>query len=294
MDIGSGSVLTEAQWDSIRSVVHDEALRARVAASFLPLYGPLGDDVQVVAKNRLDFDDTPDLGVVMSVNDHDVLRLCTVAVTVALKSAQLADPELASAMIMFRRAADVIARVEDALIFNGQPGTAEPPAAGLEGVRPVFRVSGGGSIDGLLDLERTVNVKPEGPDLSAGQAILNAVVAAVGVLEGSGHLGPFACVLGEDLFLASARPMPGSMVLPRDSILPFLNGPLLRSSAMPKGCGIVVSLLGDPVEIVVPKDISVRFMQTTTDNLHLFRVSQRFVLRIKEPDAVISLRPETK
>jgi uncharacterized linocin/CFP29 family protein len=250
----------------------------------------LDDDVQVVALNRLGVEDIPNLGMVMSVNDHDVLRLCTVAVNVALKSAQLADPELASAMIMFRRAADVIARVEDAIIFNGQPGVGLPPEDGMNGVHPIFRVTGGGNVPGLLDLGREVYVGAESKGISAGEAILNAIVDAVGILESTGHLGPFACVLGEDLFRASARPMPGSMVLPRDSILPFLNGPLLRSSAIPPHSGVVVSLLGEPVEIVVPKDISVRFMQTTPENLHLFRVSQRFVLRVKEAPAVVTLR----
>ena len=33
--------MTADQWDRIRQIVHDEALRARVAASFLPLYGPI-------------------------------------------------------------------------------------------------------------------------------------------------------------------------------------------------------------------------------------------------------------
>ena len=36
-----GTPLTDGQWSRIRQIVHDEALRARVAASFLPLYGPL-------------------------------------------------------------------------------------------------------------------------------------------------------------------------------------------------------------------------------------------------------------
>ncbi len=44
------SVLSDTQWNAIRRVVHDEAMRARVAASFLPLYGPLGDDVQTVRR----------------------------------------------------------------------------------------------------------------------------------------------------------------------------------------------------------------------------------------------------
>ena len=45
-----GPALTDDQWSRIRQIVHDEALRARVAASFLPLYGPLpGDSTTVPA-----------------------------------------------------------------------------------------------------------------------------------------------------------------------------------------------------------------------------------------------------
>ena len=43
---------------------------------------------------------------------------------------------------------------------------------------------------------------------------------------------PIACVLGHTpLRGRSTRPIPTSMVLPRDSILPFLNGPLLAQPA---------------------------------------------------------------
>ena len=286
---------TDAQWDDIRRVVHDEAMRARVAASFLPLYGPLGDDVQTVPKNALDFpDDIGGLGAQMTIDDQSSLRLITVAVKVVLRSAQLADPELASAMIMFRRAADIIARVEDAIIFQGQSQVTK--GLGVENVPPVFTISGGGDSLGLLEIRQVAkpddksgnNAKPvriDDPN-NAGGDLLEEIVKAIGRLEATGHLGPFACVLGNDLYACSVRPTPGSLVLPRDSILPFLNGPLLRSGTLDPKHGVIVSLQGDPVEIVVPKDISVRFLQTTLENQHVFRVSQRFVLRVKEPKAI--------
>ena len=286
--------LNDTQWDSIRSVVHDEAMRARVAASFLPLYGPLGDDVQTVPRNTLGLsEDLGGLGSQLVIDDQNSLRLITVAVKVVLKSAQLADPELASAMIMFRRAADIIARVEDAIIFRGMSNVST--GLGVAGVPHVYTITGGGDSKGLFEHsevelgEKSGNkpspVRIKDPD-NAGGDLIEEIVKAIGRLESSGHLGPFACVLGNALFAASVRPTPGSLVLPRDSILPFLNGPLLRSSTLDPDQGVIVSLQGDPVEIVVPKDISVRFLQTTIENHHVFRVSQRFVLRVKEPKAV--------
>ena len=48
---------------------------------------------------------------------------------VELRGAQLADPEMGSALSLFRRAANIIARFEDALIFNG-PAHCRPAAPG--------------------------------------------------------------------------------------------------------------------------------------------------------------------
>jgi hypothetical protein len=45
--------LTDEQWTTIRQIVHDEALRARVAASFLPLYGPVPGEATTVPANTL-------------------------------------------------------------------------------------------------------------------------------------------------------------------------------------------------------------------------------------------------
>ena len=112
---------TEEQWETVRRTVHDQALRARVAASFLPLFGPLPTDAQVVPLNRLEYvEPEPGSQMRMGVLDNQTMRLTNLSVNVFLKNAQVADPELASALIMFRRAADIIARVEDSIIFNGQ------------------------------------------------------------------------------------------------------------------------------------------------------------------------------
>jgi len=293
MMIDSGLGWSEDQMNKVRGVVHDEAMRARVAASFLPLYGPLGADTVTVPANRLDVGPTEGGGPPpqsMKVVDYDTLRLATLAINVSLKNAQVADPELAAAMVMFRRAADTLARVEDAMIFTGQKGPDEGPKGGIDGVPEIFTVSGGGAYAGLTEVNPDATVTVAGGQGDDGQKVFNAIVDAITHLEGTGHLGPFACVLSRDLFRAITTPIPNSMVLPRDSVLPFLDGPLLRTSAMPDGQGVVVSLQGAPVEIVVPSDISVRYLQTTLDARHVFRVSQKFVLRVKEAKGVVAIR----
>src|SRR2546421_7196196 len=45
---------TDAQWNRVRQTVSDEAARGRVAASFLPIYGPLPRSTMVVPSERFD------------------------------------------------------------------------------------------------------------------------------------------------------------------------------------------------------------------------------------------------
>ena len=54
---------------------------------------------------------------------------------------------------------------------------------------------------------------------------------------------------------------------------------------------MVVALGGAPVELVVATDVSVNFLQVTTDPMFVFRVFEKIVLRIKEPDAIVALEP---
>jgi uncharacterized linocin/CFP29 family protein len=286
--------LTADQWERIRQIVHDEALRARVAASFLPLYGPLPGATVAVAADTLSYEppSEPDQHVPnqrIVVNDYDTLRLASVSVNVYLKNHMLADPELAAATIMFTRAAKIIARVEDSLIFNGKEGNNQ--IGGTTDLQNVFEVGGADNYRGLVDYGHRqaggpVQINYANPN-EAGPTVFRAVVEAIGRLERRGHYKSYACALANDIFTAINSPIPNSMVLPADSIPSLLHGPLLRSSSLQDGQGLVISLQGNPVEIVVASDISVRHLQGTLDGLHAFRVSERLVLRVKEPTAIV-------
>src|SRR5262245_3134458 len=121
---------TDDQWNRVRQVVCEEARAARVAGNFLPLFGPLDPDAAYVSREVLIEPGAVNRGDRVqgfTVSDTDTLKLSTLQAKVFLRSDQVADPDLTSALIAFRRGANVLAHLEDEIIFNGQPGPDEGP-----------------------------------------------------------------------------------------------------------------------------------------------------------------------
>ena len=303
---------TDEQWSRVRRVVYEEARGARVAGNFLPLFGPLGPDASYVGKQVLSEPDSAsdpaDQVPGFTVADTETLKLATLQTKVYLRDAQVTDPELSSALIAFRRAANVLARLEDDIIFNGQNGPNQGPKPagrsidGQGGARKgshaaLWEVRGGQDSDGLLSApsksiaSKSAGTPPAFEELGAlGEALVSFISAAVGHLEAAYHLGPFACVLDQVYFSAVQTPNQKSLVLPQDRILPFLGGgALVRSSTLRPRSGVVVALGGAPVDLVVGTDICVDFLQVTEGALFVFRVFEKIVLRIKEGSAIRSI-----
>jgi hypothetical protein len=117
-----------------------------------------------------------------------------------------------------------------------------------------------------------------------------AIIQAVGDLEAAGHNRPFACVLGQTFFNALHTPTT-ALILPRDRVIPFLDGPLLRSSTLPNAGGVVIALGGSPIEIVVSSELHIRFLQITTEPAYVLRVSERIALRVTDWSSIAVLQP---
>jgi uncharacterized linocin/CFP29 family protein len=295
---------TDEQWARVNQVIQEEAGRARLAASFLPLFGPLEGSADFVRAETIPFD--PPLGI----QDRNTIQLATLQVKVSLRGAQLADPELRSALAVFRRAANVLGRLEDTIIFTGLTQNTEgklapppKPGGGLAGGLPVIWEVGGGDetypAQGLMGYSGSCFVgvapNPAVPPLPPflGESLVIAMSQAISTLESDGHFGPFAVVLSESFFLAVQTPYPATPVLPQDRIIPFLGGgPLLRSSVLPNDTGVVVALGGTPVELVVARDVSVQFVQMTREPKYLFRVREKMALRVKQAQAIVNLAPK--
>jgi uncharacterized linocin/CFP29 family protein len=286
---------TEEQWARIEQTIHQEASAARVAAKFLPLYGPLPKDTDFVRAETLD--EPPGADTYLTIKDKTTVELATLQVKVRLRGAQLADPELTSALQLFRRAANVLARLEDAVVFTGlQKGANGLEPIGGASSLPGWQIQGEEARDGLWSGAGTPEKDADIPKITnalAGESLVQAVSASILALETQGHFGPFAVVLGHELFNAAETPDADSLVLPQDRIVPFLDGGSLhRSSALDPGNGVVVALGGAPVDLVVATDISLGFLQVTTDPFYVFRVYEKIVLRIKQAKAIGKLQLE--
>ncbi|MGO4390637.1 encapsulin [Variovorax sp. M-6] len=278
---------TDEQWARVRKVIQEEAARARVGASFLPLVGPLPPSTDYVSIDTIEYGEVGNPR--LSIDDRTTVQLVTLQVRVYLRGAQMADPDMASALQLFRRAANVLARLEDHVVFNGLQGPNEPPPPELA----VGKIMGGQASEGLADGEvHDIDAPDPDPDPKVlGGLLVSAVSECIGDLERAGHFGPFAVVFDHAFFTAVQTPNEGSLVLPQDRIIPFLGGgPLLRSSTLPERAGIVVALGAEPVELVVATDVSLSFLQVTPEPEFVFRVYEKIVLRIKEKEAIRVIR----
>jgi uncharacterized linocin/CFP29 family protein len=295
---------TDEQWARVNKVVQEEASRARMAATFLPLLGPLPGDTDFVRQELIQYQFAPPPNIPLGIQDRPVIQLATLQVRVPVRGAQMADPEMTSVLALFRRAANVLARLEDAVAFRGLvptliPGRFAPPInvgpPPPPGTQAVWEITGGQVSGGLwrnpAPLAQWELILP-GPD--RGTRLVRGIARAIGRLEARGHFGPFAVVLDGRLFLIAQTPTP-ALVLPQDRILPFLGGgPLLRSSTLNTAAlvfpsGVVVALGGEPVELVIATDVCVQFLQVTAEPLFVFRVCEKMALRIKEPGAIMQL-----
>jgi uncharacterized linocin/CFP29 family protein len=284
---------TDEEWARVEDTIQQEASRARVAATFLPLYGPLPPETDFVRAETLH--ERPVDGRT-TIDDKRTVQLATLQVKVWLRAAQMAQPELTSALQLFRRAANVLARLEDLVVFRGlhvpNVRAQEPePAGGAGSVPAIWKIVGGEESDGLWPSARAQRDPVTGATpQDRGESLVGAVSDSIGTLEGNGHFGPFAVVLGHSLFTDATTPSPRSLVLPQDRIIPFLGGgSFLRSSALAPGRGVVVALGGAPVDLVVAADMSLGFLQATLEPMFVFRVFEKIVLRIKQPEAIRGL-----
>jgi uncharacterized linocin/CFP29 family protein len=297
---------TDEQWGRVNQVIQEEASRARVAATFLPLIGPLPADTDFVRREQISYrlETAQPLSERITINDRAVLQLATLQVRVPLRGAQMADPEMTSALALFRRAANVVARLEDVVVFRGlirdpttppnDPPRFIPPPAALVGIPRIWEITGGEALSGLWTITNPVQwIRIALNPIWQGEELVVAISTAIGSLESAGHFGPFAVVLDQNLFRIAQDPDPNSLVLPQDRIIPFLGGgSLVRSSTLDQrfiGTGVVVALGGSPIELVVATDMCLQFLQLTSAPEFLFRVCEKMVIRIKEPEAIRQL-----
>jgi uncharacterized linocin/CFP29 family protein len=263
---------TGEQWARVNWVIQEETTRARLAATFLPVYG-YGPFSQSIGADQAS----------VAIKDGKTIKLATLQVPIVFEEPEIADPGMYSVLSSLRRAVNILGHLEEALVFNGQAGQNQGPVCGAP--PGDWKVLGGEQSRGLLvdDADRVIY----------GGMPARAVMDAVGRLEARGYYGPFTVVVGNLLFLALQTPNLTSLMPPKDSIIALLgSGSLLRSSTLPAERGLVVALGGAPVELIVAKDVSLQFLQLTSNRQFRFRVYERIALHVKATEAIVVLDRE--
>lgn len=291
---------TDAQWAMVNQAVTESFTMANVAGSFLPCHGPHAESAETVPAQMI----KKGKKGVISVDDVERYSFVTLRVIVKLTRQQVTDPALSSALTAFRKAANLIARTEDQIVFAGYtPPESEPDdpsgskATSDEGGGLDQYVKAEDDVQGLVDSDKAPDPNRPG---KTGKEWVNIVSAGITTLSNRGFPGPYALVMSPEAFDLVHAPT-SSMVMPADRIAPLLAGPLdhaaagrprsglYRSDKVASTRSVLISLAMDAIDLAVATPVKVQFLQVDMDAKYNFRVYERFRLRIKDKDAVETL-----
>ncbi len=179
---------------------------------------------------------------------------------------------------------------------------------------PLFRegkvkAKSGPAGSGLLNVPKTgrqiIKVPPLDPAETPkryGEETFKAVSEAYSRLQsGTGlaqaHYGPYALVLHNEPYADTFAPLKTTLIMPADRINPLVAEGFYGTGTLPavgdgkdrKTTGILVSIGGNTMDLVVGKDATVVFLQEDPEGRFRFRVYERFALRLKDTTAVMRL-----
>jgi uncharacterized linocin/CFP29 family protein len=262
-------------WQRLDQAVLHEMHRASVAAAILPLVGPY-PDAQTVPADAIASDR-------LTVDEAAVLPLVELSVELSLTTTQIAAGGDASTVVtLVTRAANLLAQAEDFVIFQGQTDVER------RGLLQLVRQRGDGGVGLVAAATDDVMVQPAAGG-GYGERTVAAVVEAYSRLQGRGHPGPYVIALHDEPYADAFSPLPGTLVTPADRIRPLATGGFVGSGALPAQRGIVASVGGGTLDLVVGLDATTAFARVDEDGLNYFRVFERFALRIKDATALVRL-----
>src|SRR5262249_19157659 len=204
-----------------------------------------------------------------------------------------------TAVTLATRAANLLAQAEDLVVFSGQNAIS---------TNTLFQsgivLNRGTPTDtGLLDLSpgspplpdaQIIPVKLKDPAVPGVYAenTFAAVAKGYSVLQGNGQYGPYALVLQTTPYADTYAPLPDTLILTADRLKPLMTagffgtGTLFSNAPKEPGVtgftgytGVLVSLGGNTMDLVVGLDATTAFMQQDIDGAYRFRVLERFALR---------------
>jgi uncharacterized linocin/CFP29 family protein len=138
------------------------------------------------------------------------------------------------------------------------------------------------------------------------KGLMRAIVGAINLLEQRGYVAPYVCVFGRRPFQAAHDSIDNSTVLPRDRLEPLIGRELLHASAIDvlpfesdryaqldkeawPSRGVLLSMADEAIDLAIAAEAAPEFRQVDEHGRFVFSVFERFVLRIKDPKAIVPL-----
>jgi|SRR5579859_212659 len=308
-------------WERIDQAVQQEMHRTRIGARFLPMRRVPPKTTSVPSDT---FATTVVAGAtpVLTVDEGATTRLNEFYVEFELTPQQVQQEtgdirELghSTAVTLATRAANVLAQAEDLVVFQGQNAitTANPFTSGSVLIQGALADSGllnlpiGAAAAGPLTPAVTVvpvnPLRPAVPGVVYGPNTFEAVVQAYSELQALGHYGPYALVLETIPYADTYAPLPVTLIVTADRIRPLMTAGFFGTGTLPPNppappapplvppyYGVLVSLGGNTVDLVVGLDPIAAFMQEDLNGNFRFRVLERFALRVKDTTGIVVLQ----
>lgn len=285
-------------WEQIDKATHDEAHRVRITMKYIPIHMTTSDALSIPADTIETLDQKP-----LAVDEGRTISIFEILTGFSMTKQQVSkEGDVTTAITLATRATNILIQGEDILMFQGdsalETGTNPNPLFKSGRIRhrnSSFGLGLLGAVAALPDpTTQTIEVEPTSvsspPSLNTyGEKTFGAVSAAYSRLQSKGHYGPYALALHSDIYADTFAPLPTTLIMPADRIKPLVTAGFHGTGTLPPFTGVLVSLGGNTMDLVVGMDAITAFLQEDTEGLYQFRVFERFTLRLKDVTAVIKL-----
>jgi len=279
-------------WQDIDTAVDNEN-QLKVAARFLSPY-PLPGATSAL-RGIINANKSP----ILSIQQSDMMPLIEIGVQFSLTNAQVND-EAQSQMgvTLTHRAGALEALAEDIVLFRGNDGLTDP-------VFQFVQTDGSDAGKGLVNSappDQVIQVFPVevADDRTQNRYEENtfaAIADAFARLQ-KAHYGRCAVVLHTNVYADTYAALPTTLAVPAERIKGLVSEHFYVSSALLPFTGVVVAIDGDTMDLVIGQAPFTEFTQVNNSQW-IFRLYERFGLRLKDPTAVVRLefqkekKPET-
>ena len=297
-------------WNAIQTAEKEETARVRIGAKFLP-NSSVDRKTESVPADKVKNAPLPgESKSTLTVDEGASIQLNEIWTEFALTTQQVhgtaeaKNPEHTAAVTLARRAAQYLALAQDIVISQGKDGYTTPFFSQNVGFHPGKIPVDGGllSLTGepaYLSPNQVIQVHPlpgTPPGVTYGENTFNAVTQGYSVLTAQGQPGPYALILNTvvyaDLYASVGT---GSLVTTAQRVEPLVKAGLFGTGTVPPNpgsppgppyYGVLVSIGGDTMDLVVGQAATTEFMQQDPNELWRFRVVERFALRVFDSSAI--------